>query len=175
MEPGTALVDEVDSCDTVMRTVTRAEMRAGNLRHRGVAIIVLDSQDRLLVHRRSELKDVWPGRWDLAAGGVVEHGEDYVDAAQRELAEELGIVATEMAWLGIHAFEDDRVKVISAVFLVRHDGDVTFADGEVVESRWITSLELRALLSSSTWCPDSLSIGLPLLADHVPAWKGFSP
>ena len=30
---------------------------------------------RLLVHRRSDDKDLWPGRWDLAVGGVVAAGE----------------------------------------------------------------------------------------------------
>ncbi len=150
-------------------------MRAHNLRHRAVGIMVLDSRDRLLVHRRADHKDVWPGRWDLAAGGVVEHGEDYVDAACRELSEELGVHTNELEWLGVHAYEDESVRAIAAFFLARHEGDVRFDDGEVVEARWVPPRVLRAMLPAEPWCPDSIANGLPLLAAHVPAWKGFLP
>lgn len=169
------LVDEVDERDRVVATVTRAAMRAGNLRHRSVGILVLDARDRLIVHRRADHKDVWPGRWDLAAGGVVEHGEDYVDAAQRELSEELGIGTTELEWLGVHGYEDADVKSITAYFLARHDGEVRFDDGEVVEAHRVPPRVLRAMLRDGDWCPDSLANALPLLAAHVPAWKGFLP
>ena len=64
--------------------VSRAEMRAHNLQHRAVSTAVLGSDGRLLVHRRSATKDVWPGMWDLAAGGVVAASETYDDAARRE-------------------------------------------------------------------------------------------
>ena len=40
------LVDIVDEHDNVVRTVTRAEMRAANLRHRAVGIAVLSSERR---------------------------------------------------------------------------------------------------------------------------------
>ncbi|MGZ4793813.1 MAG: NUDIX domain-containing protein, partial [Ilumatobacteraceae bacterium] len=85
------LVDIVDDNDMVIASVTRAEMRAKRLQHRSVGIVVLSSNGRLLIHRRSLDKDIWPGWWDIAAGGVVTAGETYEDAAQRELAEELGI------------------------------------------------------------------------------------
>ena len=69
------LVDIVDDDDHVIATVTRREMRAGRLLHRSVGIAVMSSDDRLLIHRRSLDKDVWPGWWDIAAGGVVLSGE----------------------------------------------------------------------------------------------------
>ncbi len=50
---------------------------------------------RLLVHRRADDKDVYPGWWDLAAGGVVGAGEAYGAAARRELAEELGVIGVD--------------------------------------------------------------------------------
>ena len=74
-------------------------MRAENLRHRSVAIIVTSSDGRLLVHRRADHKDVFPGLWDLAAGGVVAPGETYELAAERELAEELGIDGVEISFV----------------------------------------------------------------------------
>src|SRR4029077_19960222 len=68
----------------------RSVMRAQNLRHAATGIIVRDPWGRVYVHRRTPTKDVYPGRWDFTAGGVVLFGEDPLDGARRELAEELG-------------------------------------------------------------------------------------
>ena len=52
------LVDIVDDDDRVVATVTRAEMRAGRLRHRCVFLVVRRSDGRVLVHQRSSAKDI---------------------------------------------------------------------------------------------------------------------
>ena len=49
-----------------------------------------DPAGRLYVHRRTDDKDVYPGMYDMTAGGVLAVGETYLEAARRELAEELG-------------------------------------------------------------------------------------
>ena len=66
-------------------------MRRHRLRHRATFVVVRCSRGHVLMHRRSDTKDLWPGRWDLAVGGVVTAGEGYDDAARRELAEEVGV------------------------------------------------------------------------------------
>ena len=69
----------------------RSRMRAENLHHAATAVVVRDRLGRVYVHRRTTTKDVYPGRRDFAAGGVLTAGEDPHDAAVRELAEELGV------------------------------------------------------------------------------------
>ena len=69
--PADELVEVVDVDGRVIEVVTRQRMRAENLRHRSVAVVVFDSRGRLLIHRRADHKDVWPGYWDLCFGGVV--------------------------------------------------------------------------------------------------------
>ena len=115
------MVDIVDDDDVVVRTVTRAEMRRDRLQHRAVAVAVFASDGRLLVHRRSDDKDVWPGQWDIAAGGVVAAGEDYETAARRELAEELGVEVEALEALGEGRFRDDAVALIGRGFRCVHD------------------------------------------------------
>lgn len=160
--PGAELVEEVDGDGNVLRVVTRAEMRAGRLRHRTTFIAVTDGRGRLLVHQRSPAKDVWPSRWDIAAGGVAAVGETWLDGARRELAEELGIDAP-VSELGRGTYDDDDVKTVAAIFVATHDGEVTFADGEVVAARWVDADELDELLSHESWCPDSIALVLPLV------------
>jgi isopentenyldiphosphate isomerase len=157
------MVDVVDSEDVVVDTVTRAEMRSGRMLHRSVAIAVLSSEGRLLVHRRSEDKDVWPGWWDIAAGGVVAAGESYLDAAHRELSEEVGLYDVLVVALGGGTYVDDDVATINRCYTVVSDGPFTFDDGEVVESRWVTAEELAVLRAEQRFVPDSIVGMLPLL------------
>ncbi len=157
------LVDVVDEHDVVVATVTRAVMRAQRLRHRCVAVIVRDDRQRLLVHRRSDDKDVWPGHWDCTVGGVVGHGEDYTQAAARELAEEMGIVGADLHVVHHATYEDSDVREQVRLFAATWEGPIRFVDGEVVEARWVTRDELAALVEREPFCPDAVALALPLL------------
>jgi isopentenyldiphosphate isomerase len=160
-----ALVDAVDADGVVTGTTTRAVMRRDNLPHRSTAIVVLAKDGRLLAHRRARWKDVWPAHWDLAAGGVVESGEDVAESARRELAEELGI-AVDLVLLATHWFRDERVQCLASVFVARHEGPFAFDDDEVSEVRWVDRADLAAMQRAGTpFCPDGLAL-LPLLAGH---------
>ena len=162
-EPGTELVDVVDDDDHVVATVTRARMRAERLQHRAVSIAVLGTDGRLLVHRRADTKDVWPGMWDIAAGGVVAAGEDYDTAARRELGEELGIAAGVLVHLGAGRYVDEAVAMLGRGYLTVHDGPFTFTDGEIAEVRWVDRAALAALMDSERFVPDNVALLLPLL------------
>lgn len=71
------------------------------------AIAVVLRGERLLLVRRSHKPDA--GRWGFP-GGKIEPGETVIAAALRELAEETGVAA-------------DPVEVLSAVDVIRRDGD----------------------------------------------------
>lgn len=160
------LVEEVSVDGEVLRVVPRSEMRALNLRHRSVGVVVRRSADRaVLAHRRAAWKDVWPGRWDVAFGGVCAAGESGVVSALRELAEEAGVVVASGALvrLGSGAYEDADVATVAEIFEVTHDGPFTFADGEVEEVRWVPFSGLASFLASHEHCPDSAAIGVPML------------
>jgi len=53
-------------------------------------VLCRDAAGRIYVHRRTDDKDVYPGMYDMTAGGVLGAGESYLEAARRELAEALG-------------------------------------------------------------------------------------
>jgi isopentenyldiphosphate isomerase len=160
---GEELVDIVDDHDMVIDTVPRARMRAERLQHRAVSIAVLGADGRLLVHRRAPDKDVWPGMWDIAAGGVVAAGEHYDDAARRELAEELGVQADELECLGEGRFRDESVALIGRGYRCVHDGPFSFTDGEIAEVRWVNRDELDQLMATEPFVPDNIALMLPLL------------
>jgi 8-oxo-dGTP pyrophosphatase MutT (NUDIX family) len=158
------LVDLVDEDDNVVEVVTRAEMRARGerARHRACYVAVLTSTDELVVHRRAEWKDVYPGWWDVCFGGVLGAGEAWPDAARRELLEEAGIEA-EPVLLGVASWEAPGVRVNGQVFLARSDGPFTCPDGEVVEVATVARSDLSAWVGSHAVCPDSVDLVLPNL------------
>ena len=160
------MVDVVDPHDRVVRSVTRAEMRRERLRHRAVFVAVTDGNGRLLVHRRAITKDVWPGWLDIAVGGVVASGESYDRAAERELAEEVGVSGVEVEALDgrvARAYDDDEVSLLGRCYLVTSSGPFVFRDGEVSEAWWMTRAEFEESRSRERFLPDSLALLLPLL------------
>jgi isopentenyldiphosphate isomerase len=161
--PAAEPVELIDENGAVTGVVTRAEMRAGRLRHRCVYLLVVGRDGRLLVHRRSPDKDLWPGRWDVAAGGVMAVGEEWDVGARRELFEELGLEGADLEAVGDGRYDDDDVHTVGRVYRVTSDGPFRFNDGEVVEARFVTQDELVALRDEAPFCPDSLAVGLPLI------------
>lgn len=161
-DPSVEVVEVVDADGQVERLVPRAEMRSGRLRHRCTYVLVLDAADQLVVHQRAPWKDVWPSRWDVAFGGVVAVGEDWLDAACRELGEEAGVDAV-LRQAGGGTYDDDDVSVLGRVFVARHDGPFTFPDGEVVAHERVPIADLGRLLEDRSWCPDSLALAAAAL------------
>jgi isopentenyldiphosphate isomerase len=155
------MVEEVDVLGNVLRLVTRRQMRAEALWHRAVFIVVRSYSGEVLVHQRAETKDVWPSWWDVAVGGVVSPGESWAEAAQREIAEELGVSGVELAPLGTGAFTDDDVKLVAACFEVVCDGPFAFSDGEITRTEWVAPKDLRARIAQDPFLPDSIALVLP--------------
>lgn len=155
-------VEVVDESGTVLDIVSRAEMRARRLRHRCTYIVVVDLSERLVAHQRALWKDVWPGRWDVAFGGVVGVGEDWGDAAVRELREEAGVEAGLQA-IGGGVYDDADVSLLGRVYLARHDGPFTFPDGEVLQADRIPLDHIEGWIADRDLCPDSLTLAAAAL------------
>lgn len=144
--------------------VTRAELRARGAaaRHRACYVAVITSGGELVVHRRADWKDVFPGYWDVCFGGVLGAGETWEAAAHRELQEEAGVDAS-LELLGIGRWEAPDTRLVGRVYLAHSDGPFTCPDGEVVEVTAVSLQELPAWLEGRDVCPDSRDLVVPLL------------
>ena len=158
MDPGLELVDVVDENDKVVATVTRREIRARDLLHRCTYVLVRRPSGEVLVHRRTDTKDVHPGAYDLFAGGVCAAGESYDDCARREAAEELGVVGVDLRFLFRHRYRGPGGQAWGAVYEARWDGPVEPQASEVAWSAWVTPEQLRQMLTELDFCPDSREI-----------------
>ena len=143
----------VDDANNVTGSATRGQMRAGNLIHRATYIFVNDPQGRLYVQQRTLTKDVYPGYWDLCAGGVVLAGETYEQSARRELQEELGIGDVPLTSL-FHFYFEDSCRVWGAAYECTYEGPLQLQVEEVVSVERMSLDEVKA--SEKAFTPDSL-------------------
>lgn len=150
-------IDIVDDEDRVVARATRREMRERNLLHRAVYIFVVNSAGELFVHRRTATKDVYPGYWDVCVGGVVVAGESYDAAAEREIAEELGVVGVSVRSLGKLRFEDAGTRIHGAVYAAVHDGPFVLQAEEIVSGAFVPRAELERILADQRCCPDGVA------------------
>lgn len=82
----------VDTDGLVIGSATRRECHSGSmLLHPVVHLHVFAPDGSLLLQKRSDDKDIQPGRWDTSVGGHVDYGESILDALRREASEELGL------------------------------------------------------------------------------------
>lgn len=163
------LVGLVDESGDVVGSAPREVVRRDNLRHRSTGVIVRRPSDgAVYVHLRSPDKDWAPSHHDAAAGGVLGAGEDPLDGARRELAEELGIEGVDLAPLLVSLYEDESVRCLAHVFEVWYDGPVRHVDGEVVRGEWVSQSDLVARLDDQDWLfvPDTRA-ALDLLATRA--------
>lgn len=160
------IVAIVDEANLVIGQAGRAEMRAGMLIHRACYILVFNRLGELFVQKRTASKDIYPGFYDVAAGGVVLAGESYEESARRELHEELGISAS-LTFCRDHFHDGPDNRVWGRVFTCRHDGPMRLQAEEVAEGFFLALPEVLALSGREPFTPDGLEI-LHLCRPQVP-------
>lgn len=110
-----------------------------------IALVTRAKPWRILLIER--LNEPFAGRWALP-GGFVDENEPLIVAAQRELAEETGVIYTELEQL--HTFgdpgRDPRGWVVSVVFLARVD-DTTLNPMAADDARAVKWFNLNRLPS----------------------------
>ena len=157
-DPGGELVDVVDEEDRVVATVSRREIRERNLLHRCTYVLLRNASGEILVHRRTDSKDVHPRAYDVFAGGVCAPGESYDDCARREAAEELGVEGAPLEFRFRHRYRGMAGRAWGAVYEVRWDGTVRHQESEVAWSAWVAPAELARMLRELPFCSDSREI-----------------
>ncbi|MFC2971861.1 NUDIX hydrolase [Azotobacter bryophylli] len=146
----------VDERDRPLGALPRAELRERRLIGRGTFILLFNGAGQLCVHRRTLSKAIYPGYWDVAAGGMVQAGEDYPESAARELEEELGIAGVALREHGRFFFDEPDNRLWCGVFSAVSDAPLVLQPEEVLEARFIAPAEALREALELPYCPDSL-------------------
>ena len=156
------LVAVYDARGNVIGAAPRSRVYAEGLWHASAGVLVRSTDGRrLYVHRRSDTKAVFAGMHDCLAGGVVDPGETPLQAATRELAEELGVVGSapvplaSASWDGEWAGKPMRCHLFA--YQVDYDGPVCHQADEIADGWWWTDEELTCHLADPIWpfAPDT--------------------
>ncbi|MBI4800417.1 MAG: NUDIX domain-containing protein [Desulfarculus sp.] len=151
----------VDEQDRPQGVRPRWLIHRDGLPHRAVHVLVFDGQGRLYLQRRSPAKDTFPGRWTSSASGHVDPGEDYGQAARRELMEELGLEAP-LIWLGKIAAQPATGMEFSAVYRAQTAQAPQPNPREIIEGRFFTPAQAQALAQDSQKAVPGLKLVLAL-------------
>ena len=84
-------LDVVNDNDEVVGEISRRDLYTKLLTHRIVHVLVFNKKEELALQLRSNKMSYRPLHWSTSAGGHVQKGESYEQAAKRELKEECGI------------------------------------------------------------------------------------
>ena len=148
----------VDQENNEVGAVPRREMRAGRLPHRATYILVFNSAGELYLQKRTQTKDVFPGYYDVAAGGVVLAGESYEEGAVRELEEELGIRGTPLTELFDFYYEDELIRLWGRAFSCVFDGELVLQNEEIESGEYMKLEKVFRLAETEPFTPDCLYV-----------------
>jgi isopentenyl-diphosphate delta-isomerase len=164
-----ALVELVSADGETVGASTVVEAHADpGLLHRAFSVLLFDGAGRTLLQQRSAAKRRFPLRWANACCGHPAPGERVAEAAERRLAEELGIRGVALTDVGVFTYaaadpasggaerEYDHVFVGRVRFDLTTDPD----PAEVAATRWVA---VPALLDE---------VAAEGSADHAPWLSG---
>ena len=115
----------------------------------GVVVIFLyrfrGGELEFLWQKRSENVSFYAGDWDFAAGGHINLGETGVEAAMRELKEEIGVdvLAEELEYVTMTSYGKNRFGWLYVVDWTERGDEYNFDDGEVSEVKWVKYNEMK--------------------------------
>ena len=158
MNPEDEIVLIVDDHNKITGSSSRQEMRAKGLPHRACYILVFNSEGELFVQKRTMSKDIYPGYYDIAAGGVVLAGESYDESARRELAEELGIKDTDFSSHFTFLYEEGTNRVWGRVYSCIHDAKLTLQAEEIESGFFMAPQMVLALSEKERFTPDGIYV-----------------
>ena len=133
---------------------TRTEVHTKGLWHRTVHVWFVNARGEILLQKRSDTKESHPGEYDISAAGHIDAGETSVEAALREVKEELGVILIADELIKIGEFKRDGslngrtyiVKHINDSYVARKDvavEDFVVQASEVSLVRYISVAELK--------------------------------
>ena len=152
--------------DPIGRAVPRSEAHRLGLRHRTSHVWLVRRKNgvlEVLLQKRSDEKDSFPGCYDISSAGHIPSGQGFVDSALRELKEELGVTAQpqDLILCGQRSFQfsavfhgkpfkDNQVSKVFCLWLDREAEDFAVQKSEIDYVKWFDLDEAVAAVEQGT-------------------------
>jgi geranylgeranyl diphosphate synthase type I len=115
--------------------------------HRAFVVFIFDGRGKLLIQKRSKEKMLWPLYWECTIASHPREGENYIEAGERRLKEELGFTCG-LKFLNKFQYAEKYKKIgaereVCAVLIGEHSGGININKKEVDDCKWIKIEELK--------------------------------
>ncbi|MDP2749412.1 MAG: NUDIX domain-containing protein [Nanoarchaeota archaeon] len=139
----------VDENDKVIGKEERSIAFQKRLIFRGLRIIVKNEKGEYLFLKRTKEKKMFPDCWEIGVGGGLTYGEEPIDAAKREVSEELGIKNPQLTYINKRYIENEKERLFTYIFLTGHtrrDGQFVLQESEVADTAFVSKENLDEFL-----------------------------
>ena len=140
-------LDLVDENDNVIGKEDRNIVYKNNWRNfRVINIMIFTSDGKIVVPKRSANRKVFPGCYDCSVGGHVSSGENYEQAAYRELEEELGIIGVVLEEIAYFKPSDIDTSSFSKLYKLVYDKELDYDKDGIEEIYYMKKEEILKLI-----------------------------
>ena len=124
------------------------------LLHPVVHLHLFNSKGELFLQKRSNSKDIQPGKWDTSVGGHVDPGEKIEKALLREAFEELGLRGFNPVYLGRYVWKSPREREQVNSYSTTSDTPPVINKDEIADGRFRTVTEITDSLGKDLFTPN---------------------
>ncbi len=124
------------------KTMQKGQMIPEGLYHLGADVWIFNSENKILIQKRSPKKKLSPNVWAMTGGSVIK-GETSLETIERETREELGISLKMEDIKFIQRFKEGNVFINT--YVIRQDIDlkeIVMQEDEVCEVKWASFMEI---------------------------------
>lgn len=136
------------------KTMIRGSEFADGAYHLVVHVCIFNRKGEMLIQQRQPFKEGWPDMWDLSVGGSSIVGDTSQKAAEREVAEELGL-KINLSGIRPHLTVNfDRG--FDDIYLIEEDVDLTklqLQPEEVQAVKWAEREEILRMIKNGEFIP----------------------
>jgi len=142
------VLDIVDENNEVVGSASYTEVYEKRLNHRIAHVLLFNDKGEILLQMRSAKKEFRPGHWVTSAGGHVQTGESYEQAAKREMKEGLG-VDVQLTKILDTPYDHYKMRKFLEVFRGISEGPFKINPEEVSGCRWFSVDDVRDMVKKN--------------------------
>lgn len=134
------------------KTIQRGEKIPDGLFHRIVHIWIYNERQEFLIQKRAAHLTWFPNRWATTTGSLVSGEKDLMQAAYREVEEELGLDSSHIDLELVHEFIiGTSLVTLFSGFLPSFKLNQTVLNDEVSDVKWMKKMRIEELRNEDSF------------------------
>ena len=151
-------LDVVNEKNEVIDKKPRKVVHEKGLPHRTVMFFVRSHDDKILVTKRSENKEFFPGYWSIVLGGHVASGDTYEETVSKEMKEEINTLG-EFKKLGEFVKDiDEETEYVNLYEVHVNKDEIKLLDKEFEKGEFWSKEKIMEELDKRNFLPETYKV-----------------